>query len=200
MIKIEEDKREEKPFITYNITNHAQERYAQRMVGKDNMTDVRTYINAHRNDIQKRINELIHYGTLIYEGRLRDYPLNQVYYKDFWVVIVDPRTKNVITLYKIDLGDDEVNELFVTKMMQKINDKQAVLDKTKETTDNNILEYQKIVDDMNDDIKKWQSMIKSTQQVIQSYEALIKNSNLEVMKIESEINDLVDMLIARKRF
>ena len=196
----EENKQEEKVFITYNITNHAQERYAQRIVGKDNMTDIRTYINAHKNDIKKWINELIHYGTMIYEGKLRDYSLSQVFYKDFWVIIVDPKQRNVVTLYKIDLGDNEVNELFVTKIMQKINDKQNYLEKTKESAEKNIIEYQKIIDDNNLDIKKWQSMIKSLQQVNQSYEILIKNSNLEIRKVESEISDLVDKLVARKIF
>ncbi len=186
--------------ITYNSTNHAQERYAQRMIGKDNVADVRKFINDHRDDIQKWINSLIHYGTMIYEGKIRDYPVNQVFYKDYWVVFVDPKTKNVVTLYKIDLGDDEVNELFVSKMIKKIDSKKNILSNVKETVEKNVKEYQQIINDTNEDIKNWQSMIKGSQQVVKSYEELIKNSNLEVKKVELEINDLVDKLVSRKIF
>lgn len=189
-------------FITYNITNHAYERYAQRMVGKDNPTDIRTYINNHKKDIQEWISKLINYGELLYEGRLnlKDNPINQIYFKDYWIIFVDPKNKNVITLYRIDFGDEEVNKLFVQKKLEQLDDMKKCLSRTKENVDKEIVEYQSIIDNNELDIKYYRSQIKSLKAINEGYEILIKNSNLEVNKVENEISKLVDSLVMRRTF
>lgn len=186
--------------IRYNITNHAVERYAERMAGKSDITNMRIYINEHKDDINERINKLINYGECIFEGKIRDYPLNRVYYKDRWVILVDPKTKNVITLYKIDLGDEEVNELFANKLLNKIKQEQEVLCTVKEEADKQISEYKKVIDDNNHEIEYSKRLIKSLEETNEGYNILIKNANLNVEKQNKKITDLVETLIARKQF
>lgn len=191
---------EEKDFIKYNITSHALERYAERMAGKLNTTDMRIYIMDYRDDIIERINKLINYGELIFEGKIKDHTLNQYYYKDKWVVIVDPKTKNVITLYKIDLGDDEVNDLFTNKMLEKIKEKQEELKDIAEKSVSSQVEYQEIIDTNNADIAYYRKMIKQLEEVNSSYMTLIKNTNIEVDKKKKEIADIVETLISGRKF
>lgn len=186
--------------IRYNITNHAVERYAERMAGKSDITNMRIYINEHRSDINERINKLINYGELIFEGKIRDYPLNQVYYKDRWVVLVDPKTKNVITLYKIDLGDEEVNELFTNKILNKIKEEQSVLCSVKEEVDKEVSELRDVIADNINEIEYSKRVIKSLEETNEGYSILIKNANLKVEKQNKKVTDLVETLIARKQF
>lgn len=186
--------------IKYNITNHALERYAERMAGKKDPTDMRIYIKEHKSDIENRINKLINYGELIFEGKIKEYNSNQVFYKDRWVVIIDPKNKNVVTLYKIDLGDEEVNELFANKILEKIKQAQAALIPIKEEADRKIEEYRQVIDDNNHEIEYSKRMIRSLEETNSSYNILIKNANLEVDKQIKQISDLVETLIARKQF
>lgn len=186
--------------VKYNITNHAMERYAERIAGKTDATNIRIYINEHRESINERINKLINYGELIFEGKIRDYSSSKVYYKDHWVIIVDPKNNNVVTLYKIDLGDEEVNDLFVKKTLEKIKAEQKFLIKVEEDTTNQIKEYKQVIDDNINEIEYSRKVIKSLEEVNESYKTLIKNANLNVEKQKKKITDLVDVLIARKQF
>lgn len=190
----------DKEMIKYNITNHALERYAERMAGKAEITDVRIYINEHKDDINERINKLINYGEMIFEGKIKDHNSSQIYYKDKWVVIVDPKNKNVVTLYKIDLGDEEVNELFVNKMLEKIKREKDNLHNIKEETENKIAEYKQVIEDNDHEIKYSKKLIKSLEEINEGYNILIKNANLDIDKQNKKVVDLIETLIARKQF
>lgn len=187
-------------FIKYNITTHAQERFVERMMNKDNYTDIRRHIEKHACDIEERINKLINYGQLIFEGKIGKYNLCKYFYKDYWVVAVDPKTKNVITLYKINLGDDEVNDLFVNKMLARIKNEQDKLKDIEETAKNTVSSLRESIEDTNNEIAYYRKMIKSLEEVNDSYNILIKNANLEVEKQNKEISNLVEILIAKKQF
>ena len=93
--------------ITYTISAHAKQRYSERIMGKED-TDVNRLITLNEDKIKTDINKMINYGQLIYSGKQsqKDGKGNivDVFLKDCWVVIADSRIKNVITLYKIDLG------------------------------------------------------------------------------------------------
>lgn len=182
--------------IKYNITNHAYERYAERMARKESATDVRIYIADHKDDIAERINKLINYGELIFEGKIKNYPSSQVYYKDKWVVIVDPKTKNVVTLYKIDLGDNEVNDLFVNKTLKRIKEKQEELELAVKQAEANKAEYRSIIDTNNADINYYRKIAKSLEEVNESYNGLIKGVNIEIEKKEKDVADTVELLIS----
>ena len=184
----------------YNITNHAYERYAERMTGRDNPTDIRTYINLHKHDIEERINKLINYGKLIYEGKLRDYPVNKIYFNDSWVVVVDPKTRNVITLYKIDFGIESVNKLFIDEMLLKIESLNKELLDVKNNVCETNNEITKTIQSNEDEIKYYKSMIKSLEITNESLNTVIKESNVKIKQKEKEMSDLIDLFVSRKKF
>lgn len=184
----------------YNVTNHAKERYAARIMGRDNVTDIRKFINDHDNDITVWINELIQYGQLLYEGNIKDYPAQQVYMKDRWVVIVDHKKNNVVTLYKVDLGDDEVSELFISKMLDKIDVAKNNVENIKDRVKDNIELWQEQINVNRADIDHFKKQIKDMEKVIDAYDTLVKNANAEVRQANYDVQTLVEQLICRRQF
>lgn len=187
-------------FKKYNITNHAYERYAERMTGRDNPTDIRTYLNAHKQDVNDRINKLINYGNLIYEGKLRDYPINQIYFNDSWVIVVDPKNNNVITLYKIDFGIESVNELFIKEMLDKIQSLNEELQAVKVIVAKSNEEILDTISNNTEEIKYHKSVIKSLEITNESLNNVVKESNVKIKLKEKEMSDLIDLFVSRKKF
>ena len=191
---------DEQEFIKYNVTNHALERYAERIMKRDNVTDARIFINDHRNDIIDRIHKMINFGELIYEGELGKYKNNQFFYKDRWIVVVDPKQKNVVTLYRINLGDDEVYELFANKTLQRINDCKEEINNARNEVSNNINIYRNDIDLYKRKIEEYKSIIKGLEDRIIGLNSLIKSENLQIEEKEMKLKDNIEMLIARKVF
>lgn len=191
---------DEQEFIKYNVTNHALERYAERIMKRDNVTDVRVFINDHRNDIIDRIHKMINFGVLIYEGKLRKYENNQFFYKDRWVIVVDPKQKNVITLYKIDLGDDEVSELFASKTLQRINKCKEDLNIIRNSVDENNNTFKEDIEICKRKIDEHKAIIKKLDEKISGLTYLIKSSDTIVNEKQTELKENIEMLIARRIF
>ena len=111
---------------TYTISKHAKERYAERIMEKATSNEINTFLVQNEDKIINNINKMIQYGELIYTGKQtqkdgRTYNV-EVFLNGLWVVITDIKSKNVITLYKIDLGvDEEFNQEYVSRMMDKFN-------------------------------------------------------------------------------
>lgn len=53
--------------IKYTISKHCKERYAERIMGKEDV-DLNRFITLNEEKIQTDINKLISYGELIYQG------------------------------------------------------------------------------------------------------------------------------------
>ena len=157
---------ESKQFYDYNVSRHAMERYVERIMGKEELGDINRFIITNEDKIKVDINKLIYYGELIFTGRQsqKDGKGNvvDVYLKDCWVVLLDNRSRNVITLFKVDLGlDDDFNKTYVAKMMEKLNaSKQNLLEiqqKVKEEADT----YKELITDAEIQIRDFRSMIKN---------------------------------------
>ena len=60
---------EERMNIEYKISNHCEQRYAERIMGKDNNGDVNRFIINNKEKIKTDIHKMIQYGELIYTGK-----------------------------------------------------------------------------------------------------------------------------------
>ena len=54
--------------INYTISNHSKQRYAERIMGKEDI-DVNRFITLNEDKIKTDINKLIQYGEMIYSGK-----------------------------------------------------------------------------------------------------------------------------------
>lgn len=191
--------------IKHTISKHAMQRYAERIMGKEDDVDVNRFVSLNEEKIQTDINKLISYGELIYTGKQtqKDGKSNviDVYLKDCWIVLVDNRTKNVITLYKIDLRlDEEFNKVYVSKMLEKLNTYKEVLENTKQQVQAESNTYREMISDAEIQIKDYRTMIKNLEELCVGYKTIVDNNNVKIAQANKDVADVVNTMIGRKEF
>ena len=190
--------------IEYNISAHAKQRYSERIMGKED-TDVARFITLNEDKIKTDINKLIQYGKLIYSGRQsqKDGKGNivDVFLKDCWVIIADSRIKNVITLYKIDLGlGDEFNKTYISKMMEKLNANKEVLESVQRQVQEESNTYKEMINDTEAQIKEYRSMIKNLEELSIGYKTVIDNNCVKITQANRNVAEVVNQMINKKEF
>ena len=190
----------------YTISNHAKQRYAERIMGRDDTTEINRYVNLNEEKIKTDINKMITYGELIYTGiqHKNDKKLAapvDVYVKDCWVVIADNKIKNVITLYKIDLGvDDEFNKLYINKMLEKLNTAKKAADEIRHQIEEENLGYTEIIEESEISIKQYRSMINNLEKLIDGYNIVLSNNTARVAEADMATAEVLNTLIGKKTF
>lgn len=185
---------------TYNVSNHAKERYAERVMSRDNIIDIRKFVNDHNQDIGKWINELINHGQSIYVGPLKEKNCVEVFVNGLWVILVGPTKKVVITLYKIDFGDDEVNHLFVEKMRKKINSAHIRIKVAEGCSSGKVNQYKEMIAANNDEINYQKQNIKNMEELNEAYEKIIENALVNVNNEKHQLQRLVEQMICKQEF
>lgn len=190
--------------VKYTISKHAKERYAERIMGKEDV-DINRFITLNEEKIQTDINKLISYGELIYQGKQtqKDGKTNiiDVFLKDCWVVLVDSRSHNVITLYKIDLKlDEEFNKVYVSKMTEKLNTQKEILDSVQQQVQTESNTYKEMIVDAENQIKEYRTMIKNLEELCVGYRTIIDNNNVKIAQADRDVADVVNAMIGRREF
>jgi hypothetical protein len=190
--------------VEYNISAHAKQRYAERIMGKED-TDINRFVTLNEDKIKTDINKLINYGQLIYSGKQsqKDGKGNivDVFLKDCWVVIADSRIKNVITLYKIDLGlGDEFNKTYISKMMEKLNANKEVLESVQRQVQEESNTYKEMIDEAEAAIRDYKGMIKNLEGLCEGYKTIIENNNVKVAQANKNVADVINPFINKKEF
>ena len=190
--------------IEYTISAHAKQRYAERIMGKEDI-DVNRFITLNEDKIKTDINKLIQYGDLIFTGKQTNKDgknsMVDVYLKDCWIVLADSRIKNVITLYKIDLGlDDEFNKAYISKMMEKLNANKSVLESVQQQVQEESNTYREMIKDAETQIKEYRSMIKNLEELCTGYKTIIDNNCVKVSQANRDVAEVLNTLIGKKEF
>lgn len=190
--------------IKYTISKHCKERYAERIMGKEDV-DLNRFITLNEEKIQTDINKLINYGELIYQGKQtqKDGKSNviDVFLKDCWVILADSRTHNVITLYKIDLKiDEDFNKIYVSKMMEKLNAHKEILNSVQQQVQAESNTYKEMIVNAEAQIKEYRSMIKNLEELCNGYRLIIDNNNVKIAQADRDVADIVNAMIGRREF
>ena len=135
------------------ITEHAKQRYAERIMDKNNKNEIAVFIANNTAKISEDISKMIEYGQLIYQG-VSNHEFNKqpvkIYLKDTWVIIVDEKQNKVITLYSIDLGvGKEFNELYINKLLNKLTEAQNEYNNKYEELNNRKRSFNLLLQKMN---------------------------------------------------
>lgn len=191
--------------IEYKISKHAKERYAERIMNKEDMNDINRFIAGNEEKIKMDINKLIHYGEMIYTGKqsTRDGKGNviDVYLKNTWVILVDNKSEVVVTLYKIDLGlDDEFNKTYISKMMEKLNKSKEALDIVQSEVQVESDMYKEYIDDAETQIREYKAMIKNLEELCEGYQTIVDNNVVKVSQAKKEVADIINTLIGKREF
>lgn len=191
--------------IEYTISKHASTRYAERIMGKEDTVDVTRFVALNEEKIKTDINKLINYAELIYSGRQSKKDgksdIIDVYLKDVWIVLVSNKTKNVITLYKIDLGlDDEFNKVYISKMMEKLNRNKETLESVKQQVQTESNAYREMINEAEIQIKEYRTIIKNLEELCVAYKTVIENNSVKVAQANKDVVEALNTLIGKKEF
>lgn len=195
------------PDITYTISKHARERYAERIMEKDSAYDINKFIVDNEDKIVVDINKMIQYGTLIHCGKMyaKDgKQLNnnvEVHLNGLWIVLSDPKTHNVITLFKIDLGvDEEFHKLYTSKMMDKLNTAKHNLLQAKEEVIKENEDWRIKIVENTCQINEYKNYIKNLENLNAAYKSMMDNNSVMVSQQEQEIIHIINTMIGKKTF
>ena len=192
--------------VEFTISKHATERYSERIMGKDNNGDINRFIASNEEKIKTDINKMLHYGELIYTGTQtqkdgKSGGLVDVYLSGLWVILVNAKTNNVITLYKIDLGlDDDFNKSYVSKMVEKLNAYKEVLEETQQFVQNESNTYKRMIADAEHQIKEYKAMIKNLEELCSGYKLILDNNVVKVTKANRDVADVINTLVNKREF
>lgn len=188
----------------YTISAHALQRYAERIMGKED-NDVNRFVTLNEDKIKTDINKMIEYGSLIYSGKQSQKDgkgkVVDVYLQNCWIVLVDGKDKVVITLYKIDLGlDDEFNKAYISKMMEKLNANKEVLENVQRQVQKESNTYREMIKDAETQIKEYRGMIKNLEELCVGYKTIIDNNCVKVSQANRDVVEVLNTLIGKKEF
>lgn len=191
--------------ITYTVSKHAKERYTERIMDKATANEINTFLAQNDDKIVNDINKMIQYGGLIYTGKQtqkdgRSYNV-EVYLNGLWIVIVDLKSKNVITLYRIDLGvDDDFNHEYVRRMMDKFNAAKENVELVTYEVEHENDSYESLIRQNTDTINEYKSYIKNLEELNTGYKTIIDNNNVKIRMADREAVEVLNKLIGKKEF
>ncbi len=192
-----------------NVSAHAKERYARRIMNKDDENEIKRYAIENSDKIISDINKMIEYGKEIYNGRKVDKnnkdTIISVYVKDTWVILVDNPRNNVITLYKVNLIDDEdddekFNQTYVDMMLKKLKSAKDMLDIKSSQIRKENGDFADVIKENEDLINNYKSYIKKLEALNDGYREAINNSNVIIAIAEKKVINIVNRLIGKKEF
>lgn len=185
------------------ISKHAQQRYAERIIGKEESYDVKYFVINNKEKIIKDINKMINYGEIIYSGRQLSVCKGDVidaYLNGLWIILVDNKSKIVVTLFKIDLGlGDEFNKMYLDKMMILLNERKHRLEDVEQEVQEESDTCREIIESVKSQIKEYRSMIKNLEELCDGYKTIIKNNHVRVSQAEKEVADVLDALCGKRQ-
>ena len=183
---------------------HSKERYAERIMDKDNKSDIAVFIAQHEKKIKEDIFKMIEYGTLLFTGK-PNYDFNKqpvdIFLNGTWVIIVDIAKCNVVTLYSIDLGlGNEFNAEYINKLLDKLNIAQKKCDAAAFHIMEQTNMYGQLIHENMEQITEYKRIIDALQSENQAYNDVIDNLAADKLVAEKEVRDIIATMIGKKVF
>ena len=189
--------------MSITISKHAKERYAERIMDRDNKTDVAVFLRDHDDKIQNDIEKMLEYGTILYEGQSFKDPKKTVgvTLSGSWVLIWDTREFVVITLYCIDLGvGDEVNQAFIKNAVEQIQEAKTQYEDTVKRTLDCTSTYQSLIEGNEAAIARYKKLIRDLESQNAGARQMISAITTDKQMADDNVRDKVEILIGRQRF
>lgn len=186
------------------ISEHAKQRYAERIMDKTDKMSVATFILTHEEKIQTDIERMVEYANLLYTGvstSQNSKEVVDVYLKDTWVIIIDNKKQRVITLYSIDLGvGKEFNEEYINKLLIQLEEAKKNYDAVEQSIEESNDELESLIKDNEDIITNYRKIVKSLEEQNDSYRSMITSSKASLLVEEEKIRNIIARLIGKKVF
>jgi hypothetical protein len=211
------------------ISNHANERYAERVQGisQKDKQGIKDYIKDNEEHIKEHIQSMVDSGTLVYKGsNMREadckHETLEIYVNKTWVILIDDNTNQVITLFNITLevGSDEIDEQYTGLLVGMLLEKQRQLESAAlevnflngnlknnvKVNTNSIKKHEEEIEQAEAEIRiikqsidKHKKRIDKLTQRLNGYEEEMKNNNAILDTAKSEMLEVLDKLMNKHR-
>lgn len=191
--------------MSFTVSAHAKQRYAERIMNKEDKWDVNYFITQNEEKIVDDITKMLTHGEVIYSGKQKDSKGREntvdVYRKDCWIILVDKITKNTITIFKVDLGcGNDFNVEYVNRMVEKIKAAADNVSKVQMDVLNESNMYREMITKNNDQIAEYRTYIKNLESLNEGYKQIIDNNTVKNSQASKELAECVNTLIGKKEF
>lgn len=197
----EKEKRNKLAVNPLAITQHCKERYAERIMNREDRSDIAVFVAQNQEKIETDINKLYEYSQIIYTGQLKDKNYVNVFLNGSWVLLTDKDMQRAITMYKIDFGlGEEFNKEFVNRMLVKIDSyRQQYCDALNES-EKQKKEYEKIISDFTQKANDYRRMANNLDKQVAAYKELASTTDAGVFEKENSFRQAVMELVCKKEF
>ena len=188
--------------MEYIITEHAKERYAERVADRESNCDIKQYVAYNEEKIISNINKMMEYAVFLVQGKFgKGYSPVRIFTCGLWVIFVDIEEPKVITLYKISLGvGDDFDKAYMERVLEAItvakNAYEASVENTREEI-NGLNEYKnanlETIAQLRREIKDLETINDDIDKTIADYSA--KNRILNRI-----LGNEIERLITKRRF
>lgn len=184
------------------ITNHAKERYAERIMGYTDRNEILRYAQTNEEKITTDLKKMVEYGTCIYEGE-NFFEKNKnhcaVYVSHTWVVIVDTTNQNLITLFSVNLGfGKELNETYVQTALKDLEEKTNVYKAAVSNYENDVTNYNSMIEENKEKIQEYQQFIKNLTTQNDAYAEIRDTLYTSVKEAKMEMRNSIHKLVQKK--
>lgn len=188
--------------MEYIITDHAKERYAERIADREGIHDIKQWVACNDEKIVKDINQMMTYATLIAQGKFgKGYSAVRVYNSGLWVLLADITEPRIITLYNVDLKvGDEFNKAYMKKALEAIEAAKTDYESAVETTREEVKGLEDYRDANLDTIAEMKSTIKGLEKLNDDINATIRDFKAKNRAAELIMIKTVEDLITKKNF
>lgn len=185
-----------------SISEHARQRYAERIMKREDKVSVSAFVALHQEKIQKDLNKMVEYGEKVYSGKtMKDASREtEVYVKDFWILLVDKKKQSIITLYRVDLGDDELDRLYMERCLSRIREAKGASELEKSVADTKIRELKELISDNETLISITQEKLKDLKDRNETMNAQIRDLKRGAEEADLSVMEAVAKLLNRPVF
>jgi hypothetical protein len=192
--------------VTYKITEHARQRYVERVIGKTDILEVNRYIASNGDKIAEDINKLLKYAKEVYRGKNpRPNKINTsdivVLMKDAWVLIVGKDNNNLVTLFKLGLGvnDEKLDAMYADRLAEQLEQVQTeITEERKRTLSENEI-FRENIKENNALIAKKQKEIKVLEAQNDGYNKVINGNNEKNKMLDDKLDVVMDKIVSKTR-
>lgn len=182
------------------ISNHAAQRYAERIADRESLSDINIYVQRNMEKIEEDINKMLTHSTFIYYGKVggKDKNAVNVYLSGTWVILLDQTKSKVITLYKVDFNvGEEFNKQFIQLVLDRMNRHAQELEERRADISDEKENYLRIIHDNEEQISEYRAMIKRLERLNEDYKEIVTNMDTNCAVVELAIRKDVEDLIRK---
>ena len=182
--------------MAVNITKHAEQRYAE-LMQYDSKAKVDQYVASNHDVIRGRLTKLLDSAEEIYTGSKGDKGELTVLITDRFVLIVNKKKNNLVTLFKVQAvtdEEDDFNGLYFAHMIGNIRARIRECETlTRETED-------EITERVEAQIKDHEQEIERLTRLRDSYQTIVDSLRDDVDSADMRVKHAVEDLVKAKVF